>query len=55
MQNFSSDTVIIDATFNETASQSQWTAVDEKSKKSKGDMYSTEDVAKILKVGVTTI
>ena len=49
MQNFPSDTIIIDATFEEkTASQSQCYTKLHKDTKSKGDMYSTEDVAKII-------
>ena len=50
-----SDTEIIDATFNETASQSQCYTKLHKDKKSKGDMYSSGDVAKILNVSRMTI
>ena len=56
MQNFSSDTVIIDATFEEkTASEHQCYTKLHKDKKSKGDMYSSGDVAKILDVSRMTI
>ena len=48
MQNFSSDTIIIDAVFEEkTASQSQCYTKLHKDTKSKGDMYSTEDFTTI--------
>ena len=55
MQNFYSDTKVVDATIEGTASQSQVRTSPHKSPNSKSDMYTGRDVARILKVDEKTI